>query len=471
MSRLGSRWGVPPAAQRDRAGDRAGDGAGDGAGGEAEPHGLASGAVVADPPTLFAGVRAEPGVRVDRARVADEGQHREVVVGVGVRRAAPQVEPLPGGQRLDRLRLGRAVQQVADESAGVDAVHVLGDRPERPGQAQAAGDDAGDLDRRRGDQPDALALVEVQLRERAGARPDPVRHAFVEDLLAELLELGHGVPGDEAQRRGPGLGDVRGVLDAQEPEVRLLVRSAEDVARGEEVALVEASGEVEDAGALHHGVVDVEERGRVRVRGQQQRRLDLGSGGGSLARQPGPRPQVEGSGSPLRGRHIRRVDPRPGRAPCGSIAPMPAIRDVAELVASAAAESPDRLALVEAGGRSLTWAELEDQVGRLATGLAAAGVLGGHRVMLAQGNRLEFVTTYLGVLRAQAVAVPVNPGSAVGELARMLEDSGSRLVVADATTAAAVREAAGGLAAPPRVVVVGEESYDELRAAPARPVP
>lgn len=150
---------------------------------------------------------------------------------------------------------------------------------------------------------------------------------------------------------------------------------------------------------------------------------------------------------------------------------MSAIRDVAELVASAAAESPDRLALVEAGGRSLTWAELEDEVARLATGLATAGVLGGHRVMIVQGNRLEFVTTYLGVLRAQAVAVPVNPGSVVGELARMIEDSGSRLVVADPTTAAVVRQAADGLDSPPRIVVVGEPSYDDLRAAPARPVP
>lgn len=150
---------------------------------------------------------------------------------------------------------------------------------------------------------------------------------------------------------------------------------------------------------------------------------------------------------------------------------MPAIRDVAELVTSAAAESPDRLALVEAGGRSLTWSELEDEVARLATGLTAAGVLGGHRVMIVLGNRLEFVTTYLGVLRAQAVAVPVNPGSAAGELTRMIADSGSRLVVADATTAATVREAVGGLDSPPRLCVVGEASFDELRAATARAVP
>lgn len=150
---------------------------------------------------------------------------------------------------------------------------------------------------------------------------------------------------------------------------------------------------------------------------------------------------------------------------------MSGVRDVAELVAAAAAEQPDRLAIVESGGRALTWSELEDEVARLATGLGAAGVVGGQRVMLVLGNRLEFVTTYLGVLRAQAVAVPVNPGSAVGEIARMLDDSGSRVVVAEPATADAVGEAVASLANPPRVAVVGDASYADLRADQARPVP
>lgn len=150
---------------------------------------------------------------------------------------------------------------------------------------------------------------------------------------------------------------------------------------------------------------------------------------------------------------------------------MSGVRDVAELVSAAAAEQPERLAIVESGGRALTWAELEDEVARLATGLGVAGVVGGQRVMLVLGNRLEFVTTYLGVLRAQAVAVPVNPGSAVGELARMLDDSGSRVVVAEPATSDAVREAVAALDNPPRVVVVGDASYDELRADVSRPVP
>ncbi|WP_296604865.1 AMP-binding protein [Nocardioides sp.] len=156
---------------------------------------------------------------------------------------------------------------------------------------------------------------------------------------------------------------------------------------------------------------------------------------------------------------------------------MSGIRDVAELVSVAAAEQPDQLAVVEAGGRSLTWGRLEDEVARIATGLGVMGVLGGHRVLLAVGNRLEFVTTYLGVLRAQAVAVPVNPGSTPDELARMIVDSGSRLVVADVDTVGAVRDAVATLDSPPTLAVIGvepgpgERAYDELRELPARPVP
>ena len=84
------------------------------------------------------------------------------------------------------------------------------------------------------------------------------------------------------------------------------------------------------------------------------------------------------------------------------------LSDVADLLAQAALESPDKLALVEASGRSVTWSQLDIETGRFATGLGAAGVVAGYRVLLALGNRIEFVSSYLGVLRAQAVAVPVN---------------------------------------------------------------
>jgi long-chain acyl-CoA synthetase len=151
--------------------------------------------------------------------------------------------------------------------------------------------------------------------------------------------------------------------------------------------------------------------------------------------------------------------------------------DVADLVTQAAAEAPDRWAVVEADGRRLTWAELDDEVSRVAAGLGSVGIVAGHRVLIALGNRAEFVTAYLGVLRTQAVAVPVNPRATVSELARMLADSGARLAVVEPDTLLPVRAAVAEAGVAVVLVVVdgepgaGERSYAELCAAEPRPVP
>ena len=157
--------------------------------------------------------------------------------------------------------------------------------------------------------------------------------------------------------------------------------------------------------------------------------------------------------------------------------------NLADLLARAAQESPDRVALVEAvGGRRTTWAELDAEADRVAQGLSDLGLVAGYRVMIALANRTEFVAAYVGALRARLVAVPVNPRSATGEVARMMADSGARVVLADQGTVATVRSAVAGLEDAlvgadeelvartnvPRVVVVtaptlpGETPYAEL---------
>jgi long-chain acyl-CoA synthetase len=168
---------------------------------------------------------------------------------------------------------------------------------------------------------------------------------------------------------------------------------------------------------------------------------------------------------------------------------------VADLVALAAVRGGDRDALVEASGRRLTWADLDSEVDRVATGMGDVGVLAGQRVLLAMDNRVELVTTYLAALRAQLVAVPVNPRAKVEELAWMIADSGARLVVADSAAVAEVRaarvlvrEALAGSrdvlddevvrrAREPRLVVVDSEpqsadelAFDTLRGTEARPL-
>ncbi|MEZ5093146.1 class I adenylate-forming enzyme family protein [Nocardioides sp.] len=117
--------------------------------------------------------------------------------------------------------------------------------------------------------------------------------------------------------------------------------------------------------------------------------------------------------------------------------------DLPDLLTRAAGSRPDRVAVVEPGGRRLTWSELDREVTRLAGGLVAEGVVAGTRVLLALGNRLEMVTAYLAVLRAQAVAVPVDPEGRAEDLATVLADSGSRYAVTDARAVDALRSAPG----------------------------
>ena len=160
-----------------------------------------------------------------------------------------------------------------------------------------------------------------------------------------------------------------------------------------------------------------------------------------------------------------------------------------ELLRRTATESPERVALVETTGRRMTWSELDAEVDRVARGFDALGLVAGYRVLLALGNRIEFVTCYLGALRARLVAVPVNPRSATGELVRMVADAGARVVIGDGATVMTLRQAAAGLedalvgadeelrarTAVPRIVAVdtpalpGETTYADLVAAPAGP--
>ena len=91
--------------------------------------------------------------------------------------------------------------------------------------------------------------------------------------------------------------------------------------------------------------------------------------------------------------------------------------------------TPERPA-VRHGQRVLTHAELATRVASLARGFRRLGVARGDRVAYLGGNSAAFLETMFAVLRLGAVFVPLNTRLAVAELAYMLDDSGSRLLVA-----------------------------------------
>ncbi len=109
--------------------------------------------------------------------------------------------------------------------------------------------------------------------------------------------------------------------------------------------------------------------------------------------------------------------------------PQPAVTSVAALFAAQAARTPGATAVVD-GGRSLTYAELDARAGGLARALRARGVAAGDRVAVLVPRSLELVVAELAVLRAGAAYVPIDPETPAERMAFMVEDSGSRLVLA-----------------------------------------
>ncbi|WP_229327501.1 type I polyketide synthase [Streptomyces sp. UNOC14_S4] len=108
--------------------------------------------------------------------------------------------------------------------------------------------------------------------------------------------------------------------------------------------------------------------------------------------------------------------------------------------------------------RGVTYQELEERTRRLAGHLVRLGVRRGDRVALLLGNRVETAESFLAVLRAGAVGVPLDPAAADAELAYFLDDSGAVAVVTEETLLTRVsRTAAERPRIRSRILVVGTD--------------
>ncbi|MFD9033149.1 long-chain fatty acid--CoA ligase [Streptomyces sp. NPDC059567] len=120
--------------------------------------------------------------------------------------------------------------------------------------------------------------------------------------------------------------------------------------------------------------------------------------------------------------------------------------NLAEILSRTATEHGTRTA-VELGGDALTYAELDAAAGRVAALLAGRGVAPGDRVCVMLPNGLDFPVLYYGILRAGAVAVPMNPLLKPREIAHYVRDSGAVLLFAHEMCAADAARGAEGTAA------------------------
>ena len=84
---------------------------------------------------------------------------------------------------------------------------------------------------------------------------------------------------------------------------------------------------------------------------------------------------------------------------------------------------------------SLTYAELDALMDRIAAALQRDGVEQGQSVAIIAAASVEYAAVFLGALRAGAVAAPLAPSSTRDSLVAMLADSGAPIVFVDADNA------------------------------------
>jgi acyl-CoA synthetase (AMP-forming)/AMP-acid ligase II len=110
----------------------------------------------------------------------------------------------------------------------------------------------------------------------------------------------------------------------------------------------------------------------------------------------------------------------------GDILRLPALGDRTAFIDLRVADRP----------RKLTAVELDDLIVAVARGLIRQGIRVGDRVGIVAENRLEFIASYLGVMRMGAVAVPVNFKLPAATVAHIFRDSEIKLTLVDAARAA-----------------------------------
>ncbi len=111
-------------------------------------------------------------------------------------------------------------------------------------------------------------------------------------------------------------------------------------------------------------------------------------------------------------------------------------------------------ALVDDAGTT-SWSDLDRRTNRLIDHLRSAGVTPGERIALLAGNRREVFEVLMAAAHSGILVVPVNWHFAPDEVAYVVDNSGSKLLITDRD-----HEATTGLAAVPRLTFGAGGSYE-----------
>eukprot|EP01018_Ginkgo_biloba_P033349 Gb_20191 [translate_table: standard] len=108
-------------------------------------------------------------------------------------------------------------------------------------------------------------------------------------------------------------------------------------------------------------------------------------------------------------------------------------------------EFPEQKALIVSGKFEVTYAELERLVDKCAAKLRSAGIRTRDVVALSFPNSIEFVILFMAVIRARAIAAPLNSAYTEEEFEFYLEDSRSKMLLVPAEGNSSAETAASKL--------------------------
>jgi long-chain acyl-CoA synthetase len=113
--------------------------------------------------------------------------------------------------------------------------------------------------------------------------------------------------------------------------------------------------------------------------------------------------------------------------------PLP-FRAIADLAREHAFARPAHTALIH-GERSVTWAQLNAMMDRVAASLQRDGVKPRQSIAICAANSLEYAAVFLGALRAGVAVAPLPTGALPAQLQAMVDDSGARHFFVDGSVA------------------------------------
>jgi len=108
-----------------------------------------------------------------------------------------------------------------------------------------------------------------------------------------------------------------------------------------------------------------------------------------------------------------------------------------DILRAHAEEQGDKIAVADANA-TLTYAELDALMDRIAAALQRDGVGQGQSVAIIASASVEYAAVFMGTLRAGCVVAPLAPASTPESLAAMIADCGAPVVFVDGENAAAI---------------------------------